>query len=158
MHIRTYVKGAALGAAAAYLFDPVSGNGRRARLRDQAGAAIRRRRERIDDLSRHASNVVQGAIHEVAGTGSTDRPMDDATVADRIRSEVLGRGELADADVVVNVEDGVAVLRGEAPTNTAIVEIVDLTAAVDGVREVQDLMHLPGQPAPNKQAARTLGS
>jgi osmotically-inducible protein OsmY len=156
MHIRTFIKGAAVGAAVAYLYDPVSGNGRRARLSDQAGAVLRRRRGQMDDLSRHASNVVRGTVHQM--TGTSVRSLDDATVADRIRSEVLGRSELRDADVVVNVEDGVAILRGEAPTNTAIVDLVDLTAAVDGVLEVQDLMHLPGQPAPNKQSARAARS
>jgi osmotically-inducible protein OsmY len=58
----------------------------------------------------------------------------------------------------VYAENGVAYLRGAAPTDTSIIEIVDRTAAVDGVREVRDQMHLPGQPAPNKRAARTARS
>jgi osmotically-inducible protein OsmY len=157
MHLRAFVKGAALGAAAAYLFDPDSGNGRRARLRDQAGAFVRRSRERADELSRHAGNVVEGTLHELGGAADPDRAMDDATVADRIRSEVLGRRGLQADGVVVNVENGVAQLRGAAPKTETIEDIVDRTRAVTGVVEVENLMHLPDAPAPNKQAARATG-
>lgn len=156
MHARAFIKGAALGAAAAYLFDPIAGNGRRARLRDQTGALLRRGRERADALSRHGSNVVEGVRHEFLGTAE-DRPMDDTTVADRIRSEVLGRRELEASDAVLNVEDGVAVLRGEVPRADLIEAIVDRTRAVAGVRSVESLLHVPDQPAPKKQAARSAG-
>jgi osmotically-inducible protein OsmY len=158
MHLRAFVKGAALGAAAAYLFDPDSGDGRRARLRDQAGALVRQGRERADELSRHAGNVVEGKLHELSGTTDLDRPMDDATIADRIRSEVLGRrGDLKADGVVVNVENGKAQLRGAAPSSETIEDIVDRTRAVAGVLDVENLMHLPDAPAPNKKAARSTG-
>lgn len=157
MHLRAFVKGAALGAAAAYLFDPVNGNGRRSRLRDQAGAMMRRGQERADDLSRHASNVIEGKLQELAGTDDLDRPMDDTTIADRIRSEVLGRRDLRADDVVVNVEDGVAYLRGQVPTAGTLEDIVDRTRAIAGVRSVENLTHLPGAPAPNKRSARSAG-
>ena len=156
MHLRAFVKGAALGAAAAYLFDPDSGDGRRARLRDQAGALVRQGRDRADGLSRHAGNVIEGKLHELGGAADLDRPVDDATVADRIRSEVLGRGDLG-ADVVVNVENGKAQLRGAAPTAATIEDIVDRTRAVAGVLDVENLMHLPDETAPNKRAARSTG-
>jgi osmotically-inducible protein OsmY len=155
MHLRAFIKGAAVGAAAAYLFDPDSGNGRRARLRDQAEALVRQSRERADGLSRHAGNVIEGKLHELGGAADLDRAMDDGTIADRIRSEVLGRRGMD--GVVVNVENGVAQLRGSAPTAASIEDIVDRTRAVAGVLEVENLMHLPDAPAPNKQAARSTG-
>jgi osmotically-inducible protein OsmY len=157
MHLRAFAKGAAIGAAAAYLFDPDSGNGRRARLRDQAGAFVRQSRERADELSRHAGNVIEGTLHELGGAADADRAMDDATVADRIRSEVLGRRGLEADGIVVNVENGVAQLRGAAPDTAAIEDIVDRTRAVAGVLEVENMLHLPDAPAPNKQAARSTG-
>jgi osmotically-inducible protein OsmY len=157
MHLRAFVKGAALGAAAAYLFDPDSGDGRRARLRDQAGALVRQGRARADGLSRHAGNVIEGRLHEIGEAADLDRPMDDATIADRIRSEVLGRSGLEADGVVVNVENGKAQLRGAAPTAETIEDIVDRTRAVAGVLDVENLMHLPDAPAPNKRAARSTG-
>jgi gas vesicle protein len=156
MHLRAFVKGAALGAAAAYLFDPDSGDGRRARLRDQAGALVRQGRERADGLSRHTGSVIDGKLHEL-GAADLDRTMDDATVADRIRSEVFGRSDLEADGVVVNVENGKAQLRGAAPSAETIEHIVDRTRAVTGVLDVENLMHLPDAPAPNKQAARSTG-
>ena len=82
MHIRTFVKGAAMGAAAAYLFDPVSGDDRRAQLRDQLGSTVRRYRERADDLSQQATTVVQGKVQELARPlRSTDDTTDDPTDA-----------------------------------------------------------------------------
>ena len=152
MHLRSFFTGAAVGAAAAYLLDPVAGNGRRARLLDQTGALIRRGEERADDLSRHATNVFQGRVRQM--TTAPERSMDDGTVEARIRSEVLGRGDPDASGVVVNVEDGVAVLRGEVSGPDAIAGIVDRTKAVEGVREVRNLLHVPGAPAPNKEAAR----
>jgi osmotically-inducible protein OsmY len=157
MHLRAFVKGAALGAVAAYLFDPDAGNGRRVRLRDQAAALGRRSQDRAEQLSRHATNVVEGKLHELSGAADADRELDDATIADRIRSEVLGRRDLRAHGVLVNVENGVAQLRGPVPTREAMAEIVDRTRAVPGVVDVHNLMHLPDEPAPNKRAARSTG-
>ena len=156
MHARTFVKGAAIGAAAVYLFDPISGRGRRARLRDHALALTRRTRERADDLSMHAANVVGGKIREAVAP-LRSRATDDATVADRVRSEVLGRRDLGASGVVVDVEDGVVHLRGQLQDQARIDRLVDLTRDVAGVRVVENLLHLPGQAAPNKQAARATG-
>jgi osmotically-inducible protein OsmY len=152
MHLRTLVKGAALGAAAAYLMDPVAGGGRRARLRDRIGAIVRRGEERAGDLRRHASNVVEGTVHQATATDA-GRAMDDATVADRIRSEVLGTP--AATGVVVNVEDGVAYLRGEVTDDDAAADLVGRARGVSGVLQVENLLHLPGSDAPNKRAARS---
>jgi osmotically-inducible protein OsmY len=153
MRIGSMIKGGLVGAAVAYLFDPVSGNGRRARLRDQVGASVRRAQDRADKLSRHTSNVIEGKKAELAGDG--DRSMDDATVADRIRSEVLGRPGLDAGGLVVDVQDGVAHLRGEMQDEARITEVVAMTRSVAGVRDVENLIHVPGTPAPNKQAARS---
>jgi osmotically-inducible protein OsmY len=156
MHLRAFARGAALGAAAAYLFDPDAGNGRRAKLRDQAGALLRRSRERADELSRHATNVVEGKLHELDGTADDERDMDDATIADRIRSEVLGRRELQAGGIVVNVDHGVAQLRGVVDRGF-MEDVVARTRAVPGVVDVENLLHLPDEPAPNKKAARSTG-
>jgi osmotically-inducible protein OsmY len=154
MRIGSMIKGGLVGAAVAYLFDPVSGNGRRARLRDQIGASVRRAQDRADKLSRHTSNVIEGTKADLAG-GDGDRSMDDATVADRIRSEVLGRPGLDAGGLVVDVHDGVAHLRGEMRDEARITEVVAMTRGVAGVRDVENLIHVPGTPAPNKQAARS---
>jgi osmotically-inducible protein OsmY len=156
MRIRTVILAGLAGAAAAYLFDPVSGRGRRTRLRDRTGAILRRGGTRVDKLSRHATNVMEGATHDLEGHPA-DRAMDDVTVADRIRSEVLGQRELSTAGLVVNVEDGVAFLRGELDDPALVETVVDRTKSIAGVRSIENLIHLPDSPAPNKASARSTG-
>jgi hyperosmotically inducible periplasmic protein len=140
MRAMTFVRGAAIGAAIAYLFDPVSGRGRRARLRDQAAATARRTRDRTGKLARHGGNVLEGKVHEATAPLSTSGSTDDATVADRIRSEVLGRRDLEAGNLIVDVSDGVAHLRGTIDDPRRAERVVDLTKQVHGVREVENLV------------------
>jgi osmotically-inducible protein OsmY len=48
----------------------------------------------------------------------------------------------------VNVQDGVAQLRGEVRTQEMVETLVEKTREVQGLREVESLRHLPGTPAP----------
>jgi osmotically-inducible protein OsmY len=57
-----------------------------------------------------------------------------------------------DADVPkgqinVNVQDGVVQLRGEVPRPEMIEDLVGKARSVQGVRDVENLLHLPGTPA-----------
>lgn len=156
MGTRGFIKGTVIGAASAYLLDPISGRGRRARMRDQALAIARRSRDRAGKLSRHGGNIVEGKVRGVTGVvGASERSLDDATVADRVRSEVLGKPDLGASGLVVDVQDGVAHLRGELDDSSTIDRVVALTRAVPGVRDVESLIHEPGSSAPNKASARS---
>ncbi|MGH2679765.1 MAG: BON domain-containing protein [Actinomycetota bacterium] len=156
MGMRGFIKGALIGAAGVYLLDPISGKGRRAKMRDQALAIARRSRDRAGKLSRHGGNVVEGKVHGMTGVvGTSDRSLDDATVADRVRSEVLGKPDLGASGLVVDVQEGVAHLRGELDDSSTIDRVVALTRAVPGVRDVENLIHEPGSSAPNKVSARS---
>jgi|SRR5687767_12459906 osmotically-inducible protein OsmY len=155
MRVRTVIGAALVGAAAAYLFDPLSGGGRRARLRDRTSAILRRARWRGEKLQRHAGNVIQGKMHKIRDLGEADRPMDDATIAQRVRSEVLGRPDFRADDIIVDVENGLARLRGQMEHPGRIEVIVDLTKKIPGVRAVETFIHAPGSSAPNKAAARS---
>jgi osmotically-inducible protein OsmY len=159
MHTRAFVKGTLTGAAIAYLWDPVSGRGRRAKARDRAMALARRAGDRADKLTRHSANIIEGKIHGATEPLVGSEPaIDDATVADRVRSVVLGRGDLETRGVVVDVQGGVAHLRGQLEDEAATERLVDLTKQVAGVRDVVSLIHLPDTAAPNKKAARSAGS
>jgi osmotically-inducible protein OsmY len=151
MRFRTFVIAGLAAAAAAYLFDPVSGRSRRVRLRDRSMAIGRRTMTRAGKLSRHAGNVLQGKVHEIVNL-APERPMDDATVADRVRSEVLGRADVDAGNLLVDVAEGVVSLRGELDDPGRIERVIDLTGEIPGVRRVENLIHLPDAPAPNKAA------
>lgn len=119
--------GGALGALLAYFFDPQSGARRRHTFRDRTAGFV--------------SQKVQHLKEE-------PKEFDDATLADKIRSEVFGDPDVPKGQLNVNVQDGVAQLRGEVPRRELIDELVEQTRKVHGVREVENLLHLPGAKAP----------
>ena len=53
----------------------------------------------------------------------------------------------------VNAENGVIELRGQLDSADQIERIAARVRQVPGVLDVANLMHLPGTPAPNKEAA-----
>ena len=130
-----------IGAALAYFFDPDSGRRRRALARDRSAAWLRSQRETAQRKSRYASDRVEGIKHEIVGSTEIEAP-NDATVAQKIQSEVLRHYDAS--RVNVNVENGVAVLRGELKHPEEINALVRDVERVAGVRDVRSLLHLPG--------------
>jgi osmotically-inducible protein OsmY len=153
MRARTFLLGGLIGAAIAYFYDPVSGAGRRARLRDQTISELRKTRERAESKSRHLSNVAQGAISELRSPGPDDRDPDDTTIAERIRSEVFGAPDVPKDRIALTVVDGVVELRGELDSDEEIRQIAERVSFVPGVREVRNLMRTHGSKPPNKKDA-----
>jgi osmotically-inducible protein OsmY len=54
--------------------------------------------------------------------------------------------------VNVNVENGVVYLRGEVEQPDMIEDLEKRANKVQGVREVENLLHLPATPAPPKES------
>ena len=67
-------------------------------------------------------------------------------------SEVLGGADKR--RISVNAEDGIVVLRGEVESAEEMNSIAEAVMRVPGVTGVENLLHLPGEPAPNKAPAR----
>src|SRR5450759_4404499 len=91
---------------------------------------------RVGGRLRWVSDRCGGIIHSVTFTGH--QPVDDATLADRIRSS-LGRLEhdLDTPRVHVTVEEGVAILHGEVPDDAVAGRQVLRTGRVPGVLAVR---------------------
>lgn len=139
------------GAALAYFLDPRNGRERRLRLKDQAGAKLRGARRDLEQKGRYVGGKLEGTAHTL--TSSPEPPADDKALADRIKSEILGAERFAGHQVVVDVADGVVALRGEVQRPDLINGLENEVRKVPGVREVENLLHLPGTPAPNKQSS-----
>lgn len=151
---------AALGAAAAYLLDPDRGRARRARSRDQAIAAIRRPAARA---ARQAANKrvylrgrAVGAVRRVTATPLP--PGDDRTLADKVRSEVLGASRFSRRAINLDAVNGVVALRGELDHPEDIRDVVAAVEKVPGVRRVDNLLHLPKTAPPNVKDVQRPGS
>ena len=139
--------GVGAGATAMYFLDPDRGTARRARARDQLLARRRRLQRASERANRYASGVAKGMAHD----RPAQRPVDDQALVDRVKS-VLGP-RLPHDRVSVDVVDGMIELRGELEDQNEINDLVAEVAGVADVTTVISLLHLPGQPAPNKAAA-----
>ena len=113
---------AALGAALAYFFDPDNGKRRRKATVKRLTGFARRRRE-----------GVQGP------------PQDDVTLARKVESEIFRDADVPKGAIDVNAEHGKVVLRGEVDSTELIEELVGKARRVQGVEEVESLLHTPGQ-------------
>ena len=153
MRVRTFLMGGLIGATIAYFYDPVSGVGRRARLRDQTLSELRTTRERAEAKTRHLSNVAKGAVSELASPGPDAWGPDDTQLAQRIQSEVFGAADVPKDRIALTVVDGVAELRGELDSDEEIRVIGERVSKVPAVREVRNMMRTHGSAAPNKKDA-----
>jgi len=125
----TRLRYAALGAALAYFFDPQNG---RARRRDTI--------KRIVQLSQRQRGRLTARAQP-----------DDVTLARQVESEIFGDADLPKGQINVNAEEGKVVLRGEVESAEMIEELVSKARKVQGVQEVENLLHTPGQAAPMHQ-------
>jgi osmotically-inducible protein OsmY len=140
----------AAGVGLEYLLDPADGRRRRRALRDQTLAAGRRVARRGAQRARYAGGKAQGAVRSA---GSAPRPVDDQTLADRVRTEIFRRPDAPKGSVSVGVVDSVVTLRGEVSDSETIRRLVDDAHGVAGVRSLQNLLHTPGVPAPTGGSA-----
>jgi osmotically-inducible protein OsmY len=68
---------------------------------------------------------------------------DDATLAQKVESEVFRAAGVPKGTINVNAENGVVYLRGELDRPDLIDRLILQTRKVQGVRDVRNLVHLP---------------
>ena len=146
--------GGAIGAAAAYFLDPDNGARRRNVARDWTMARLRRGADEVQRKAQYAQGVATGAAHrakEATSAIEDGAQVNDATLARKVESIIFRAPDAPKGKVSVNVEDGVVYLRGELESRDEIDELVKAANGVDGVRRVENLLHLPAEPAPSRQ-------
>jgi osmotically-inducible protein OsmY len=137
----SFALGAATGAAAARLLTP--GNGRKAA---SAAASVA---SAASTQAHHSTNTMKGVAHAV--TPHRHEPMDDMTLADRVRSEIFRDTEAPKGGVSVDVQAGVAYLRGEVPDAAWAERFGKSARKVTGIDGVKNLLHTPGTPTPTAE-------
>jgi osmotically-inducible protein OsmY len=116
------------------------------RARDVAGTA----RAAADRAAETASEAIGRDTDAAAG----DDPAtyagapDDARLTAKVESELYRDDDVPKGAINVNVEFGKVVLRGEVESPELIEELVVRTRAIEGVNDVESLLHVPGEPAP----------
>lgn len=140
-----------LGALLMYFFDPQDGNRRRHLARDRGLAAVRRAGRRVRRFAGLVRASGRAVVAKATHLREEPKDLNDATLAQKVMSEVFRDPSLPKGDVNVNVERGRVVLRGQVDRPELIDELVRRVHAVAGVREVESLLHLPGTRAPEHQ-------
>jgi osmotically-inducible protein OsmY len=145
--------GAAIGAAAAWFLDPNDGTRRRNVARDKAFKYARQGKEEAVRQASYAGQTAKGKATAAAPGGGrepAEERLNDPALAAKIESEVFRGPDAPKGQVSVNVEDGIAYLRGQVDDTSVIDRLREATARVEGVRGVDSLLHTPGEPAPTK--------
>jgi osmotically-inducible protein OsmY len=116
-----------LAAALTYLFHPSKGAKRRAMLRGRMEGMMSRVEE-----------------------GPKPQP-DDVTLAHMVESELFRDEQVPKGQININAENGKIVLRGEVGQPEMIKDLEERARSVQGVHDVENLLHLPGAEAPMHQ-------
>jgi len=142
---------AGVGAVAAFFLDPVSGKRRRAVTKDWVAGRFRAVGRRTTRLGRGAGAYAEGYRERLAHAGQESLPENDATLAHKVESELFQGGgglDIPSGQININAENGVVFLRGAVKGPSQIIEIENRVWEVNGVRGVENLLHLEGTPAP----------
>ena len=142
------VLGAIAGAVAAFLLDPQRGKARRAQLVDRAGAMARDAGQSLERGARQIGSTVEGKASALRNGGNGEPMPNDAALAMKVESELFRDPDVPKGDININVEQGVVVLRGEVADAGMSERLENAARAISGVWEVENLLHLPGEPAP----------
>ena len=148
------IGGAVAGAALAMLLDPDRGRSRRARLGDQAAASVRRGVRGAERATRRLQSEVSGRMTAMQHANDEGEPFpDDVTLASKVQTELFRDPSVPKGSINVNVERGIVVLRGEVPDDAMRGELVNRVETMSGVWAVRNLLHLPGETAPQEAVA-----
>jgi hypothetical protein len=144
--MRKRLRFAALGAALVYFFDPENGKRRRKVTGDRLAGLVRRHGRR---LARGAGSRAHGLKQKATHMREEPKPQpDDVTLARKVETEIFRDAEVPKGKINVNAEEGKIVLRGEADSPEMIDDLAKKAKSVQGVQDVENLLHVPGETAP----------
>jgi len=142
--------GMTVGVLLAYFLDPKAGRRRRHTARDRAMSRVRRGERRAAARARrgesHALGIARRTLN--AARPRHREPFDDVTLARKVESELYRRARVPKGHISINAEEGLVFLRGVMDRQEDIARIELATRQIEGVRDVENLIHLPGTPAP----------
>ena len=138
-----------LGALLEYFLDPGAGRRRRHTARDRVLAKLRRGERRAVIRARRAESRTVGIVRRRLNARHAPKPpADDAAVAHKVESELFRRARVSKGQIDINAEEGAVFLRGVVERDEDIAHLGGVAERIPGVRSVENLLHLPGTPAP----------
>jgi osmotically-inducible protein OsmY len=140
--------GALVGALGALFLDPANGKRRRHTLRDRTRGYVRRGVRRSARLSRRIGAEAYGLVQKTTHLRQAPKDYDDATLKAKVETELFRPEHAPKGKVNVNAQNGVVQLRGELDSRDLIDDLVHRARKIQGVRDVENLLHLVGEEAP----------
>jgi osmotically-inducible protein OsmY len=144
---------AAGGVLAAIFLDPVSGRRRRAQVAQRVPGFFRHRRRDAARLGRRVSADAYGLKQRATHLRQEPKHglLNDPALARKVETEIFRDPDVPKGTINVQAHDGVVELRGEVPRPELIDELADRARRIPEVQDVENLLHLPGTPAPTHQ-------
>jgi osmotically-inducible protein OsmY len=149
--VTTFVAGAGIGAAAAYFLDQESGNRRRKLAADKASRFTREGAGSVTGAAQAAGAQAKGVAAKAQhkATGGDSAPGDDNTLKSKIETEVFRAADAPKGSVDISVASGIVELRGQVDDQAQSEALEMKTRMVSGVKDVRNMLHLPGETPPN---------
>lgn len=136
--MKLYALFAAAGAALAFFLDAQNGKRRRHVAWDRTSGFLRRRGR---DFGRAVASRTYGTAMRATHLREAKKPQpNDATLVQKVESEVFRDPAIPKGQINVNAENGVVFLRGELDSPALIEQIERATRGVRGVRRVENLL------------------
>ena len=137
-----------VGAGLMYFLDPQQGARRRNMTRDRTLAFFRTAGRRSARAGRGVAAEAYGVTQKITHMRDEPKELDDITLARKVESEIFRDRDVPKGNINVNVIDGVVELRGEIEEPGMIEDLEQAARKVGGVKDVENLLHTPGTPAP----------
>jgi hypothetical protein len=145
-----FFAGALAGALAAYFLDPDRGRARRHGTRDRATGMVRHGARRTARAFRNAATLAagrgRGLVHRLRPPAP--QALDDAELAHKVESILFRDPAVPKGQLNVNAEQGTVFLRGQVDNPEIIRDLEERVRRIAEVQAVENLLHLPGTPAP----------
>ncbi len=140
-------------ALVAFFLDPVSGRRRRAQLVQRTGGFLRRRARDTGAVGRAVAAETYGVVQQATHLrqGPPREELNDPAIARKVETEIFRDADVPKGQINVAVRDGVVELRGEVPQLDMIDDLVEKARSIPEVKDVENLLHLPGTEAPMHQ-------
>jgi len=138
-----FAAGLAAGVVLEFLADPRSGRRRRHDLVSRSGGLVRHGLRRTGRGARGVAADAYGLTQRLLHVRERRKEYDDVTLAHKVETVLFRNRDVPKGQINVNAENGVVYLRGEAPTAELIDELVDRARKIQGVLDVESLLHLP---------------
>ena len=94
---------------------------------------------------------VVGLAHAITGRSRSVVVLDDVSLVRKVESELFRHRSIPKGQISINSDRGIVVMRGALEDERQIRRIGHAARRIAGVRHVENLLHVPGAPAPPSQ-------